>query len=96
LLKVSMLKERKQRKRKVEKTKIMENKEKFEYPHITKFKAFPSENAGILGMSLLDYFAGQAMQLMTTGTPQQRADRAYRIAEAMMEQKVHTLGDEDE
>ena len=92
-----MLKERKQRKRKVEKTKIMENKEKFEYPHITKFKAFPSENAGILGMSLLDYFAGQAMQLpMATGTPQQRADRAYEIAEAMMEQKVHTLGDEDE
>jgi hypothetical protein len=92
-----MLKENKQRKRKVERTKIMENKEKFEYPHITKFKAFPSENAGILGMSLLDYFAGQAMLSMAgNGTPQQRADRAYKIAEAMMEQKVHTLGDEDE
>jgi len=91
-----MLKGTKQTKRNVEKSKIMKHKEKLEYPYITKFKAFPSENAGILGMTLLDYFAGQALLTTTVGTPNQRADAAYEIAEAMMEQKVYTLGDEDE
>jgi len=74
----------------------MGHEEKLEYPFITKFKAFPSENAGILGMNLLDYFAGQAILTVTGGTPKHRADMAYEIAEAMMEQKVYTLGDEDE
>lgn len=93
---LNMLKETKQTKRNVEKSKIMKNEEKLEYPYITKFKAFPSENAGILGMTLLDYFAGQAILTVTAGKPKQRADMAYEIAEAMMEQKVYTLGDEDE
>ena len=95
-IQVSMLKETKQTKRNVEKSKIMGHEEKLEYPFITKFKAFPSENAGILGMNLLDYFAGQAILTVTGGTPKHRADMAYEIAEAMMEQKVYTLGDEDE
>ena len=75
----------------------MKNEEKLEYPHITKFKAFPSEEAGIFGMSLLDYFAGQALLTVPRyGEPSDIASRAYELAEAMMEQKVFTLGDDDE
>lgn len=75
----------------------MKHDEKLDYPNITKFKAFPSEEAGIFGMSLLDYFAGQALLVVPRhGGPSKVASRAYELAEAMMEQKVFTLGDEDE
>ena len=74
----------------------MKNEEKLEHQDVTKFKAFPTEDACIFGMSLLDYFAGQAMQLMNVGTPEQRAKKAYEVAEGMVKHKIYILGDEDE
>ncbi len=47
-------------------------------------------------MTLLDYFAGQALASLTQGSPDKRADKAYEIAEAMMEMKLHTLSNHDD
>ena len=75
----------------------MSEERKLEYPYINRWKAFPSDRTDIIkGMTLLDYFAGQALASMTNGSPQKRADQAYLIAEAMMEMKFHTLEDKDD
>jgi len=36
------------------------------------------------------------MQLMNVGTPEQRAKKAYEVAEGMVKHKIYILGDEDE
>lgn len=73
----------------------MNKERKLEYPYINRWKAFPSTGY-VKGMTLLDYFAGQALASMTKGSPDKRADKAYAIAEAMMEMKLHTLSDHDD
>lgn len=52
------------------------------------------------GMTLLDYFAGQALAgLMTkypdTLTPDELADYAYDIAQAMLPERARRGGDDD-
>ena len=74
----------------------MNKERKLEYPYINKWKAFPSDKYSVKGMTLLDYFAGQALASMTQGSPDIRADKAYEVAEAMMEMKLHTLSDKDD
>jgi len=46
------------------------------------------------GMTLLDYFAGQAIASFTTGSPDARAENAYIIARAMLEEREKTYAGE--
>ena len=52
--------------------------------------AFPWTGAGINGMSLIDYFAAKAMQVMIQNndtTFEEDAEYAYRIANYMMKER---------
>ena len=81
-----MLKENKQRKRKVEKTKIMKTQNEHDYPKM----AFGDEK----GMTLQDYYAGQALAGMLSKIhcsdiahvcdQRELAERVWDISGAMM------------
>lgn len=45
------------------------------------------------GMSLLDYFAGQALggSIITTDEPQELASHAYEVAEAMLAERAKRM-----
>jgi len=69
-IQVSMLKETKQTKRNVEKSKIMENKEK--HRHHGRFALDDEES-----MTLLDYYAGQALIGLLAKLHYRDLDSAY-------------------